>query len=210
MKNKLQNITTIYFVRHGDVVNPGKIIYGNLPLPLSYKGEKQARKLGQFFSAKKINLIYSSPIPRCRQTASIIAWHLKPLKVKTSLSLIELEWAVFWQGIPLDKMYQKFGSVWHTYLTKPGELNYKGLTLHHTAWRMKKFLVDLLKKHSGENIICVSHGDPIKALILLLQKRSMNDLRKIKLYYGGAIQLKFNGKRLIKYKLLKKGKGSLV
>ncbi|HEX9664549.1 MAG TPA: histidine phosphatase family protein [Patescibacteria group bacterium] len=203
------NLTSIYLVRHGDVLNPAKIIYGNLPLTLSSKGQEQAGKLGKYFAKKNISAIYTSPITRCRQTAALIADKLN-LKIKQSQLLTESDWGVFWQGTPIDRMYQKFGADWHTYKTAPGELNYQGVTLETIAKRMNRFIKGAAKKHPGENIICVSHGDPVKALILELTCQSFNKLRKIKFYYGGVFVLKFSGSRFLEARLLQKGKGYLV
>ena len=63
----------IYLVRHGEVVNKKSIIYGYLPLKLTLKGEKEAKKAGIFLKDKKIVAIFSSPQKRAEQTAKIVS-----------------------------------------------------------------------------------------------------------------------------------------
>ena len=63
----------IYLLRHGEVHNPDKILYGRLPrYKLSKEGIQAIKKVGQKLKNKKINHIYTSPLLRARQTAGII------------------------------------------------------------------------------------------------------------------------------------------
>jgi len=58
VKNKFARI---FLVRHGEVLNKKKIIYGYLPVFLSPKGKKQAKKAGIFLKRKNIAAIFVSP-----------------------------------------------------------------------------------------------------------------------------------------------------
>jgi broad specificity phosphatase PhoE len=69
-----RDITTVHLLRHGEVHNPGKILYGRLPgFRLSTDGEAMAEKAAAWFAGHDVTLLVSSPLERARQTAAPIA-----------------------------------------------------------------------------------------------------------------------------------------
>ncbi|OLB86019.1 MAG: hypothetical protein AUI15_31765 [Actinobacteria bacterium 13_2_20CM_2_66_6] len=65
--------TRIFLVRHADVENPNRVLYGHLPgFELSALGRAQAAALGEKLSAENVRLIVHSPLSRAAETASII------------------------------------------------------------------------------------------------------------------------------------------
>jgi broad specificity phosphatase PhoE len=67
--------TTIHLLRHGEVFNPGRILYGRLPgYRLSERGEAMAQRIAGFLSgSRQIDAVISSPLERAQQTATAIA-----------------------------------------------------------------------------------------------------------------------------------------
>jgi broad specificity phosphatase PhoE len=65
----------IYFTRHGEsVANTLRIISNReLPHPLTENGRFQAARLAEKLRGKRINLIYTSPILRAKETARILS-----------------------------------------------------------------------------------------------------------------------------------------
>ena len=64
----------LYVVRHGETMeNVNNCLVGRINSSLTEKGIEQAKKVSDYFKNKKIDLIVSSPLDRCRQTASIIS-----------------------------------------------------------------------------------------------------------------------------------------
>lgn len=65
---------TIYFMRHGESQANVERVFanGNDGYPLTALGRSQAETTGKFFESKKIRSVYTSPILRARETASII------------------------------------------------------------------------------------------------------------------------------------------
>src|SRR3989344_5621756 len=72
----------IYFVRHGETEwNKKGILQGHKDSPLTAKGVLGAKKIGKLLRNKNIEVIYSSDLGRCIQTAKIInGW----LRIKLS------------------------------------------------------------------------------------------------------------------------------
>ncbi|HET7320492.1 MAG TPA: histidine phosphatase family protein [Candidatus Saccharimonadales bacterium] len=64
----------LYFVRHGlSVMNKKGVFSGRTETPLDPEGITQARAAGKELRDLQIDLIVSSPMERCRETATIIA-----------------------------------------------------------------------------------------------------------------------------------------
>ena len=75
----------IYFVRHGETEwNKKEILQGHKDSHLTIKGINNAEKLGKILRDKNIEVIYSSDLGRCIQTAEIINKELKLKIVRTS------------------------------------------------------------------------------------------------------------------------------
>ena len=66
--------TVVHLLRHGEVENPSKILYGRLPgFRLSSLGEQMAKAAAQALAARDITHVVASPLERARQTAEPIA-----------------------------------------------------------------------------------------------------------------------------------------
>ncbi len=184
--------TTIYIIRHGEVHNPNNILYGRLPgFQLSTAGEKSIEKQAYDFQDKKIDMIFSSPMLRARQTAKIIG-SLINIKPKKSYLLSEVN-LIFagMDGIKYKNEIQPF--LYSDENIKKGQESIEGV------WkRMKKFVVLMHEMYKGKNILAVSHGDPI--LILKAKATNQNFSWEYKrnnyLKTGTWIKLTFDGKKI--------------
>ncbi len=66
--------TVVHLLRHGEVHNPGKILYGRLPgYRLSTAGEAMAEAAARWFTDRDVTHLVSSPLERARQTAQPLA-----------------------------------------------------------------------------------------------------------------------------------------
>lgn len=147
--------TTIYLVRHGDVHNPTQIMYERLPgFQLSELGRKQAHNLGKFLSNKKVSALYASPLERTIETATIVSSYHNSLSIERDERIIEVATTARGMSVKILEAMQ-----WNFYtpeFTKNG-----GETLEDVWKRMSHFFQEMVKKHQGQEIIVVSHGDPI-------------------------------------------------
>ncbi len=81
--------TVVHLLRHGEVHNPAKILYGRLPgYRLSTTGEAMALAAAEWFADKDVTHLASSPLERAQQTAAPIARKLS-LPVQLDERLIE-------------------------------------------------------------------------------------------------------------------------
>ena len=87
--------TTIHFVRHGEVHNPGHVLYERLPgFHLSERGCRMAEATGRYIAASpQMNTaaaVYSSPLDRTRETAQAILSALNETRATRGESPLEL------------------------------------------------------------------------------------------------------------------------
>ena len=83
--------TTVHLVRHGEVFNPEKLLYGRLPgYRLSALGETMAQVTGEWLSTRDITHLVSSPLERAQQTAAPLA-SMRGLEVHLDEHVIEAE-----------------------------------------------------------------------------------------------------------------------
>ena len=82
-------LRTVHLVRHGEVYNPDRVLYGRLPgFGLSPLGMEQAKLAAAFLAERDIGYLVASPLERAQQTAAPLADALG-LPVETDERLIE-------------------------------------------------------------------------------------------------------------------------
>ncbi len=158
--------TTMYIIRHGEVFNPKKIMYGRLPhYKLSEKGIKEIEASASYLADKPITAIYASPLLRAQQTADIIQKKLQLPEINTTEQIIEINTS--YQG----KIFSDLDPIQSEIYLKP--LSKTDETVEQIAARMEQFVQSLIEKYSGKQIVLVSHGDPIMALQAVIKKLPM-------------------------------------
>jgi broad specificity phosphatase PhoE len=144
--------TTIFLVRHTDVLNPREILYGRLPrFGLSERGRKQAEVTSSVLAEMPVNVFYCSPQLRARQTAGIL--HLPHPGVPLHISKLLAEVLTGWEGIPHAELAQ-IDFNYYENLKRPADENLDAL------WaRIQRFVKLFRRKNAGEQIVAVTHGD---------------------------------------------------
>jgi len=188
--------TTLHLVRHCDVHNPDGVLYGHLPgFRLSEKGVRQAHALGRWFAARPLRQIYASPLERAQQTAHIIAAHLDAVPVSTTPELVEARFGLHLQGVrPRDVPWRR--PAWFIHMAWPGLLP-GDESVGAMAARVRAPLSRLLRDHSGQEGVCVSHGDPIQAFWVEAEGRHAYALHRLQCAKGGVLSLTYEDDRLV-------------
>ncbi len=85
----MPDTTVVHLLRHGEVSNPGGILYGRLPgFHLSPEGEHMAKAAAAFLAGRDVTLLLSSPLERALETAAPVAAQFG-LEVRVDERLIE-------------------------------------------------------------------------------------------------------------------------
>lgn len=117
---------------------------------MTKKGVKEASFMAETLSGIKINAVYSSPVFRAVETAKILARPHK-LKVKTLEGLTEAKIKPRFVG--------KKGR--HHILTAPAAFSETNNDLLERTGKA----IEIIKKEAEGNVIVVSHGDVITAML---------------------------------------------
>lgn len=81
--------TLVHVVRHGEVDNPNRVLYGRLPgYRLSPLGEQMAERVAEFMDGRDVVHLVASPLERAQQTAAPTS-RVLGLEVSTDERLIE-------------------------------------------------------------------------------------------------------------------------
>jgi probable phosphoglycerate mutase len=157
---------SIIFLRHGQAKNNiERILTGRTPgIPLTEKGIEQAEKAAKFLEDMNISAIYSSPIERARHTAEIVGKH-NSLDVIIDDRLIELDMGKF-TGVPYDEIFSTHGNVFMKFYNGELEIAHNGVeTFAEVKKRILGIVDHVIEKHPDQNIVLVTHMDPIKAML---------------------------------------------
>ena len=170
----------IIFLRHAQAKNNvERILAGRKEgFPLTQTGLQQAEKIAKFLKPLEISAIYSSPIERAISTAKLAARNLN-LEVKTDSRLTEIEMGMF-SGMFYEDMFAKYGNVFLKFYQDNPIIEENGV---EPFSNVKKRVLDIVnycsKEHKEENVLLVTHMDPIKAMIstiLHLKPESLYEL----------------------------------
>lgn len=162
---------TIHLLRHGEVHNPDKILYGRMPgFRLSETGRGQASAAGRHLSERPLQAVYSSPMQRAQETAQIVATaHSTALTIQTDERINEI-YTPF-DGTPHDELEKTMFDI-YTGNTPPHEMPQDVLK------RVKDFINEKRQQHAGGEIAAVSHGDIAVVMFLYAMGRFQNDVAR--------------------------------
>ena len=186
---KLNNIKSIYLVRHGEVYNPHNIIYGNLPgYSLSENGILQIQNVAdQLFDKTNNPIIFSSPLERAIESAEIISSKFKTNFIVDN-HLKETNIGVY-EG-------KKFNELPVNYINENGiypEIE----SAKSIRKRMLKWIDQIKNYKANKYVIAISHKDPIIILLLHFMKKKIDDTPKIKLDPGRVFKIQYDDEIII-------------
>ena len=167
----------IIFLRHGQAKNnTDRILAGRTPgVPLTDVGIKQAEQTAKLLEDMNISAIYSSPIQRAKHTAKIVGDH-NSVDVTIDDRLIELDMGKF-TNIPYDEIFNSHGNVFMKFYNGELEIAHNGVETFADVKKRVLGIVDhMIEKHPDENVVLVTHMDPIKAMLSTIVDLSPTNL----------------------------------
>ncbi len=156
----------IIFLRHGQAENNTKrILAGRTEgVPLTKTGVEQAERIAKYLKHMDVSAIYSSPIERASNTAKIVADY-NSLNYKLDDRLIEIEMGKFTR-MNYDDMFAKYGNVFlKFYENDPIIAKCEVETFAEVQKRVLDMVGYIVKKHKNQNVVLVTHMDPIKSML---------------------------------------------
>jgi len=195
MKNQ-KDSKLIIFVRHGQAENnTKKILAGRTPgILLTEKGIAQAESAGKFIKSLNISKIYSSPVERAKTTADIISKHCDA-EVIVDERLTELDMGKFTM-MPYEEIFAMHGNVFlKFYDGNPAIKENNVETFAEVKERIGDIVNFVIEKHHNENVVLVTHMDPIKAILSIVLNLRPENLFELIIANASATIIKhYDGK----------------
>ena len=173
----LNIVGQIIFLRHGQAKNnTERVLSGRTPgVPLTDKGITQAQQTAELLEHMNISAIYSSPIQRAKHTAEIVGKH-NSIDVTIDDRLIELDMGKF-TNVPYDEIFTSHGNVFMKFYNGELEIAHNGVeTFADVKKRVASIVEEVIEKHPDENVVLVTHMDPIKAMLSTIVDLSPTNL----------------------------------
>ena len=156
----------IIFLRHAQAENNTKrILAGRTEgVPLTKAGIEQAESIAKYLKPLNISAIYSSPIERASHTAEIVAKN-NSLDYELDDRITEIDMGKFTR-MNYDDMFAKYGNVFlKFYENDPIIAECEVETFAEVQKRVIDMVGHIVKKYKNQNVVLVTHMDPIKSMI---------------------------------------------
>lgn len=188
--------TTVHLLRHGEVFNPDKVLYGRLPdFHLSDLGQQMAVLAADALAHRDIVEVWSSPLDRAQETAAPIAekFDLTPV---IDERIIEAENVFEGQRVSVGDGVLRQPRAWR-YLWNPARPSW-GEPYADVAARMRSAVSSARRGVRGHEVVLVSHQLPVWISRLDAERRRfMHDPRKRQCNLASLTSLTFDDDRLV-------------
>jgi broad specificity phosphatase PhoE len=188
--------TTVHLLRHGEVHNPQKVLYGRLPgYYLSDLGHKMAERAAEALAEHDIVAVVSSPMERAQQTAAPLASRLS-LEVGIDPNLIEADNVFEGQQVSVGdgilKQPKAWPRLWNPFRPSWGE------PYVEVVARMRRAILDARAQARGHEVVLVSHQLPIWVIRLAAEHRPLwHDPRRRQCTLASLTSLTFDDDELV-------------
>ena len=188
-----QGVTTVvHMLRHGEVHNPAKILYGRMPgFRLSDLGHQMAKAVASALADRDITRVFSSPLERARQTAQPIADQFG-LAIDIDEDLLES--ANYFEGMKVGSNDSVLRLPRHWWAMRNPFQPSWGEPYRLMAQRMTRALYAAKHAAAGHEAVCVSHQLPIWMLRLSMgHRRLWHDPRRRECGLASLTSFHFRG-----------------
>ncbi len=186
----------VHVIRHGEVENPEKILYGRQPgWSLSQRGEEMAQVIADWSKSIDLGALHASPLQRAQETAAPIA-RAHSLDITTVEKLIEAANIFEGQKFELGSGVLKHPSSWK-HLVNPWKPSW-GEPYEEQISRMLAAVFQVRDAAQGKDAIVVSHQLPIWILRSAIEgRRLIHDPRKRQCTLASVTSIHFDDEAMI-------------
>jgi broad specificity phosphatase PhoE len=158
-------MTRWWWIRHAPVVGHDGRLYGNLDVDCDCADEALFRALAARLPRDAVWIV--TPLKRTQATAAAIACHhpARPQDFHIEPLLVEQDFGQ-WQGLTYAELAAGNGGAWQRFWRAPAEeVPPGGESFAALARRVAGAIETLTRRHAGHDIVCISHGGPIRAAL---------------------------------------------
>jgi alpha-ribazole phosphatase len=165
MEQRETTVTRWWWIRHAPVVGHAGRLYGSLDVDCDCGEEPLFRALAKRLPANALWVV--TPLKRTQATAAAIArhhpagqhdFHIEPLLAEQDFGR--------WQGLTYAELAAARDGAWHRFCETPAaSVPPGGESFAALAARVARAVESLTRHHAGGDIVCISHGGPIRAAL---------------------------------------------
>jgi len=188
--------TVVHLLRHGEVFNPDKILYGRLPgYHLSDLGRQMAVRAADYFAGRDVTTLMASPLQRAQETAAPIAERLG-LPIGVDGRLIEASNVFEGKPFGVGDGVLRHPKAW-IHLRNPFTPSW-GEPYVQLAARMHEAVDAARGAARGHEAVLVSHQLPIWIARLAAERRRFfHDPRRRECSLASVTSLEYEGDTLV-------------
>ena len=150
---------TIYLARHASHDEVGIVLSGRSDIAINGSGRAEAARLARRLASVPLAAVYSSPRPRARQTAAIVA-QARALTVMDADGLDEIDFGT-WTGKPFDMLADD--PAWQQWNERRGSAaTPEGEDMNTATARAVRHIEAVA---GTAPVLCVSHCDIIRGVV---------------------------------------------
>lgn len=187
--------TVVHLVRHGEVFNPGGVLYGRMPgFHLSELGREMAQRTASYLADRDVTHLVSSPLERAQETIEPLA---ESLKQSVTIDDRVIEAGNDFEGLTVGKHpKQLLNPRFWGKLTNPLKPSW-GEPYAEIADRMAAAARDARDAAEGHEAVVVSHQLPVWIARMHFEgKRLWHDPRRRQCTLASVTSVVFDGDRV--------------
>ncbi len=177
-------MTRLILIRHGETDwNVEGRYQGQADPPLNEKGLEQAHQLVEELEGVGLEVLFTSPLLRAKQTAEVVA---DPLGIHLQIEprLMEIHQGD-WQTRLRSEIESLYPDLFHRWETEPWEVSPpEGEHLNQVQRRVNTALDEILTRHQGQTVGIVAHRIPIALIKMRFQGMDADIVRRLHLPNG--------------------------
>lgn len=184
-----RNLTKLYFVRHGKTEwnLEGRYQGAKGDSPLLKESYAEIKQLAAFLAPQNFQHIYASPLRRARVTATTLQHELDelqghpiPLTILSRLREFDLGIMEGRKFVDVEREFAEEVDAFRNHPDRYFPARIKGETFQHLIERMRPAILRICEANPGDDdqVIIVSHGAALNAIINALLEVPLADLRK--------------------------------
>lgn len=178
----------LYLTRHGETEwNVEKRLQGWRDSPLTKNGIKRAHLFKKLVADVEFDRIYSSDQKRAVNTAKIIK-NNRDIQILELQELRELGLGN-WEGRTLTDIKEEEPKLFDIYVNSPLLYNPSSGETISELFKRVGFALEDIERKGGKNVLVVSHGDTIRAMIVILKNLGIDYYKKIPVYPGVSLNI---------------------
>lgn len=152
----------IYFVRHGDVGFQGRYIGSSDP-QLTPLGVKQLDQLSSFLEKKAIEVVFCSPLRRCRESLEMLGLFVPVILCD---ELREVDFGA-WEGKNYDEILAEDATTLGKWASPGGDFCFPGGESLRSFYQRLTGFWEMLRLCEEQRLLLVTHGGVIRHLLCL-------------------------------------------